>query len=98
MRYVHGYQARERERLGDHAGTLVELLHAEIPYPPGARVLEPGCGVGAQTITLAQRSSEAVFTAVDVSTGSLIEARKRAYDAGLENVTFAQADVFDPRR
>jgi SAM-dependent methyltransferase len=92
---VHGYQARERERLGDQAGTLVELLHADTTYPPGARVPEPGCGVGAQTITLAQRSPQAAFTAVDVSTASLIEASKRAHGAGLENVAFAQADVFD---
>jgi SAM-dependent methyltransferase len=93
MRYVHGYRARESARLGDQAGTLVELLHADTTYPSGARVLEPGCGVGAQTITLARRSPDAVFTAVDVSADSLNDARKRAHDAGLENVVFAQADV-----
>jgi ubiquinone/menaquinone biosynthesis C-methylase UbiE len=95
MRYVHGYRARESERLGDQAGTLVELLHADTTYPPGVRVLEPGCGVGAQTITLARRSPQAVFTAVDVSADSLNVARKRAHDAGLGNVSFAQANVAD---
>jgi ubiquinone/menaquinone biosynthesis C-methylase UbiE len=93
MRYVHGYRPRESARLGDQAGTLVELLHADTSYPPGARVLEPGCGVGAQTTSLARRSPDAVFTAVDVSADSLSEARKRAHDAGLENVAFTQADV-----
>ena len=51
--YVHGYDERESERLHDQAGTLVELLHADTAYPAGSRVLEAGCGVGAQTVTLA---------------------------------------------
>ena len=33
--------------------TLVELLHSDTAYPAGSQVLEAGCGVGAQTITLA---------------------------------------------
>lgn len=94
-RYVHGYRPRENERLGDQAGTLVELLHADTTYPAGARVLEPGCGVGAQTITLARRNPEAAFTAIDVAADSVTEARQRAHAAGVNNVAFAQADVTD---
>ena len=93
--YVHGYRPREHERLQDQAGTLVELLHADTAYPPGSRVLEAGCGVGAQTVTLARRSPEARFTSVDVSAESLAEARSRADRAGLGNVEFRQADIFD---
>jgi SAM-dependent methyltransferase len=92
--YVHGYHARENERLQDQAGTLVDLLHAGTAYPAGSRVLEAGCGVGAQTITLAQRSPEARFTSVDVSADSLAQAKLRADRAGLPNVEFQQADVF----
>ena len=51
--YVHGFGPNESERLQDQAETLVELLHFDTTYPPGCRVLEAGCGVGAQTITLA---------------------------------------------
>ena len=93
--YVHGYHPRETARLRDQAGTLVELLHAGVAYPAGSRVLEIGCGVGAQTLTLAERSPGARFTSVDVSEPSLAEARRRAGEAGLDNVTFARADVFD---
>jgi cyclopropane fatty-acyl-phospholipid synthase-like methyltransferase len=57
--YVHGYHAREHERLQDQAGTLVELLHSDTAYPAGSRVLEAGCGVGAQTVTLCRRSPDA---------------------------------------
>ncbi len=92
--YVHGYQPREKERLQDQAGALVELLHSDTGYPPGSTVLEAGCGVGAQTITLAQRSPDAQFTSVDVSAESLAEAQRRADREGLTNVAFRQQDIF----
>lgn len=69
--YVHGYHARESERLQDQAGSLVDLLHCDTSYPVGSTVLEVGCGTGAQTITLAQRSPDARFTSIDVSADSL---------------------------
>jgi SAM-dependent methyltransferase len=58
-------------------------------------VLEAGCGVGAQTVTLAERSPQARFTSVDVSAESLAEARRRTDRADLGNVEFLQADIFD---
>jgi SAM-dependent methyltransferase len=93
--YVHGYDARANERLEDQARTLVDLLHHDTAYPDGSRVLEAGCGVGAQTITLAGRSPDAMFTSVDVSADSIAEARRRIDAAGLSNVEFRQADIFD---
>jgi protein-L-isoaspartate O-methyltransferase len=92
--YVHGYHARENERLQDQAGTLVDLLHCDTSYPAGSMVLEAGCGVGAQTVTLAQRSPGARFTSVDVSADSIAEAKKMAHAAGINNVRFEQADIF----
>lgn len=93
--YVHGYQAREAERLHDQARTLVDLLHSDTAYPPGDTVLEAGCGVGSQTVTLARSSPDTAFTAIDVSAESLAEARRRATGAGLANVEFRQGDIFD---
>ena len=92
--YVHGYHSRESERLQDQAETLVDLLHADTAYPRGSTVLEVGCGVGARTITLAQRSPDARFTSVDISADSIAEARRRADEAGITNVEFRQADIF----
>jgi SAM-dependent methyltransferase len=92
--YVHGYHARENERLHDQAGTLVGLLHADTLYPGGSRVLEVGCGVGAQTVTLARRSPQARFTSVDVSAESVAEAARRLDRARLTNVKLLRADVF----
>lgn len=82
-------------RLQDQATTLVDLLHADTAYPAGAQVLEAGCGVGAQTITLATRSPRAYFTSIDRSADSLARARAVAAAAGLTNVVFQQADIFD---
>lgn len=93
-KYVHGYDARENERLQDQAGTLVDLLHHDTVYPAGSRVLEAGCGVGAQTVTLAQRSPGARFVSIDVSAASVAQAKRRAQGAGVRNVEFRQADIF----
>jgi len=93
--YVHGYSAREAERLGDQAGSLAHLLHNDTHYPAGSRVLECGCGTGAQTVFLASGSPEAHFTSVDLSAESLEQAGTRLAAAGCRNVTLRQADVFD---
>jgi hypothetical protein len=46
----------------DQASTLVDLLHGDTAYPAGSRVLEAGCGVGAQTVALARNSPDARIT------------------------------------
>jgi ubiquinone/menaquinone biosynthesis C-methylase UbiE len=92
--YVHGYHARESERLQDQAGTLVDLLHSDTSYPAGSTVLEAGCGVGAQTVTLARNSPGARITSIDLSAVSLKEAEAKVVAAGLGNVQFWQADIF----
>ncbi|OHV37053.1 MULTISPECIES: methyltransferase domain-containing protein [Pseudofrankia] len=95
MEYVHGYSDQEHARLGDQAATLTDLLHADTRYPPGSRVLEAGCGVGAQTVILAANSPDAVLTSVDISATSVAVARERVTRAGLTNVRFLRADLFD---
>jgi SAM-dependent methyltransferase len=57
-------------------------------------VLEAGCGVGSQTVTLATRSPGARFTSIDISAASIAQARERVQDAGCTNVEFLQADVY----
>lgn len=94
-KYVHGYDLRENTRLQDQASTLVELLHADTAYPAGSRVLEAGCGVGAQTLTLAGNSPEARITSVDISEASVAEAKKRVESEGFSNVCFQQGDIFN---
>jgi len=92
--YVHGYTEREHARLVDQATTLTDLLHHDTRYPHGATVLEAGCGVGAQTVTLARNSPGARFTSIDLSPRSLEAALDRVRAASVKNVTFQQADIF----
>ena len=93
-KYVHGYTVRESERLVDQATTLAEILHAGTVYPQGSKVLEAGCGIGAQTVILAHNSPNAEFTAIDRSAESLRAARERVSSQGFMNVAFQQADIF----
>lgn len=94
QQYVHGYEPTEAVRLQDQARTLVELLHSDTHFPADTRVLEAGCGVGAQTVTLAQKSPGANITSIDISAESISEARENARAAGITNVQFQQADIF----
>ena len=92
--YVHGYSGGERTRLVDQANTLTELLHSDTSYPSGSLILEAGCGVGAQTVTLATCSAGATILSVDISAESLAAARQRTRSAGIKNVVFQQADLY----
>jgi SAM-dependent methyltransferase len=93
-RYVHGYSSRESERLADQAQTLTNLLHDDTHYPAGSRVLEAGCGTGAQTVILARNSPGARITSVDISEESLKRAKEKIRKGGITNVTFRQGDIF----
>jgi ubiquinone/menaquinone biosynthesis C-methylase UbiE len=95
MDYVHGYSAKEAGRLSDQANTLAELLHYDTLYPAGNTVLEAGCGIGAQTIFLAQSSPEALITAIDISENSLEQASALIKQKNLANVTLKKGDIFD---
>lgn len=92
--YVHGYSEREAQRLGDQADILAELLHHDTVYPAGARVLEAGCGVGAQTGFLFANSPEADFTCLDINPDSLAQARAAAQARGMTRVVFRQGDLY----
>jgi ubiquinone/menaquinone biosynthesis C-methylase UbiE len=92
--YVHGYDERETQRLRDQAASLVDLLHHDTRYPAGSRVLEAGCGVGAQTVTLARNSPDAEITSIDLSEASVAAATAAVRAAGVSNVHLERADLF----
>lgn len=91
--YVHGYSERESQRLRDQAGSVRDLLHGDTAYAPGSLVLEAGCGVGAQTVTLARNGLRASFVSIDLAHSSILQAR--AAVGGLRNVTFCRADLLN---
>jgi ubiquinone/menaquinone biosynthesis C-methylase UbiE len=91
--YVHGYSDIEASRLCDQARALQDLLHHDTSYAAGSLVLEAGCGVGAQTVTLLRNSPGARLICVDISPDSLVEARRRVSEAGLDGASFQRADI-----
>ncbi|WP_030615712.1 methyltransferase domain-containing protein [Streptomyces sclerotialus] len=92
--YVHGYSEREARRLTDQAEVLAALLHHGTAYPAGSRVLEAGCGTGAQTVHLVTHSPGARIVAVDRSADSLAQARARlAARAPTAAVQWRRADL-----
>lgn len=92
--YVHGYSEREDQRLRDQSQTLAELLHHDTCYPAGSRVLEAGCGVGAQTVILAKNNPGARFTSADISPVSVKAAEAAVRREGFSNVAFQTANIF----
>jgi ubiquinone/menaquinone biosynthesis C-methylase UbiE len=92
--YVHGYNQKENIRLQDQATTLLELLHSDTSFSEKSRVLEVGCGVGAQTVTLAKNSPKAQIISLDISATSIAEAKMKVESAGFTNVHFQQGDIF----
>lgn len=93
--YVHGYSQVENVRLNDQAGTLEQLLHHDTFYPSNAKVLEAGCGVGAQTAIICQNCPDIDLTSIDISTDSIEAAKMKIAAKGFTNVKFQQADIFD---
>jgi ubiquinone/menaquinone biosynthesis C-methylase UbiE len=92
--YVHGYSDREAERLVDQANTLADLLHHDTRFPAGSKVLEAGCGVGAQTAIIAAKNPDVRFISVDISESSLESNRRQLKAAGLTNVELRRADLY----
>jgi len=92
--YIYDRSDREAERLDYQASKLARLLNHDTSYPPGSRVLEAACGVGAQTTILAKNSPGAEFVSIDISPESLVRAQLRVSHDGITNVTICQADVY----
>lgn len=74
---------------------LEDLLHTGTRYPEGSRVLEAGCGVGAQTSILSRRNPGAFIHAVDISEESINRARELASREGITNVEFIHSDLYE---
>jgi 2-polyprenyl-3-methyl-5-hydroxy-6-metoxy-1,4-benzoquinol methylase len=58
-------------------------------------VLIAGCGTGQHAIQAAKTYQDATVLAVDLSRASLGHAVRKARELGVENITFAQADLLD---
>lgn len=74
--YLHGYSAEEQRRLHRQARTFAPILHRDLRFPGRTRLLEVGCGAGAQTAILLRNNPRLRVTAVDRSATHLEAARR----------------------
>jgi len=77
QRYAEGYMDQWD---GDRHARLREVL-SEIDLPPGARVLDFGCGSGGLTSALRERWPEAEIHGADISENAVASARTRVANA-----------------
>ncbi|GFZ92706.1 class I SAM-dependent methyltransferase [Dyella caseinilytica] len=95
--YIHGFSADEQSRLMRQARMFESTLFSHIDYGGATRLLEVGCGVGAQTEILLRRFPELHVTGVDRSPTQLAAAeRNLGATAWCESrYTLRQADATD---
>ena len=73
--YIHGFDPVEQKRLLDQAKYLERWVYRGIDFMSARRVLEIGCGVGAQTKILLERFPRLQIDGVDLSESQLAQAR-----------------------
>lgn len=77
--------------LTSHLVPMIDGLHARLEA--GIDVLDIGCGRGRALLALAEAYPRSRFTGYDLSATALAEARRRAEEAGLENLRFEERDL-----
>lgn len=95
QKYVHGYSIEEANRLNDQAASVAEIIHYDSVWETGSIVLEAGCGVGAQTKTIAPKNPNCQFISIDISVESVAQARRMANENSIKNVNFQEANIFE---
>lgn len=73
--YIHTFTPQEQQRLVEQAEFLVPWLQRHVDYTGCTRVLEVGCGVGAQLRVLAHRFPATHFTGLDAAPEQLERAK-----------------------
>ena len=74
--YVHGFTRTEQDRLLRQARFLEHRVHDRLPFWKCRKLLEVGCGVGAQTEILLRHFPDLHVTGIDQSETNLERARE----------------------
>lgn len=82
----------EEESFTTNTEFEADFLMKELALAPGMKLLDLGCGTGRHSVALAKRGLE--VTGLDISSGQLAEAEKKARAAGVK-VRFIHADAAD---
>ncbi len=83
--YLHGFSPVEQERLRRQARFAEHTIYQNINFSSSKKVLEVGCGVGAQSEILLRRFPDIKLTAIDLSDKQLTAAK-----SSLSQLAFAK--------
>jgi ubiquinone/menaquinone biosynthesis C-methylase UbiE len=83
--YLHGFSPVEQERLRRQARFAEHTIYQNINFSSSKKVLEVGCGVGAQSEILLRRFPDIKLTAIDLSDKQLAAAK-----SSLSQLAFAK--------
>lgn len=79
-----------------HTGALAKLHgHPGPADPASARILDIGCGQGANLIRIARDLPAAECTGLDLAEVHIQQAKRNALAAGLSNIQFTRADILE---
>lgn len=87
--YLHGFSSQEQERLRVQASFAEHTLYHDLDFSGSDKLLEIGCGVGAQSEILLRRFPHIHLTGIDQSEKQLSSAKSH-----LDSLQFAK-DRFD---
>lgn len=92
--YLHGYSEKEQKRLYKQARFLEHIVYQHIDFWKANRVIEIGCGVGAQTEILIERFPHLQVVGVDISKEQIKQAEIHLADEiAASRVFFEVADA-----
>lgn len=79
----------------DRLATIARLFGLNAPPITNCRVLDVGCGDGANLIPLAYRLSESEFIGIDLSARQIAAAQAVVAELGLKNIKFQVLDLLE---
>ncbi len=87
----HAFEQTHPARLSTMAS-----LSGMTPAPlRGCRVLELGCGAGANLIPMAAQLPESEFVGIDLSDATVAKSARQVADLGLKNIALSARDIMD---
>src|SRR3954453_6152435 len=79
----------------ERLGVVASLLGIDVARPSKARVLEIGCGDGANVIPMAAAAPDARFVAFDFAPSGIAKGRAMVEALGLRNIELRVLDIRD---
>jgi len=93
--YLHGYSSTEQERLIRQAAFAEQKIFRDVDFSESARILEVGCGVGAQSEILLRRFPKLKIMGIDYADAQLatLEARINAGELSRDRFEFQKMNA-----